>query len=248
MKNLGKVIMLLICGTAMAFSQNAAMNGKWKMINAKSTFLDYYSEMTLDIAVDKNNVEIVTKLGPKRRYEEKIAFTTDGKSTQIPITDGTFSTNIHMGLRLPLGSSKDVTASWVKDDLLKVVEKYEYYASQGRKKGEMTYLYQLSPEKDVLTCEMIRPTRTKGPATKFVFKRADANNAYIYKMAENWDINSKLPEQACWISIQGIVNETKPLLYFTFGPNYPFNCTDDLANYLVSRKNFSFTTLTSLEQ
>ncbi len=248
MKNFGLAIVLFVCGTAIGFSQNAAMGGKWKMINAKSSFLDYYQEMTLDIAVDNNTVEIITKLGPKRKFEEKIAFTTDGTSTHKEITDGTFATNIHMGLRLPLGSSKDVTAHWEKDGRLKVVEKYEYYASQGKKHGEMSFMYQLSPEKDLLTCEIFRPTRRKGPATKFVFKRADANNAYIYKMSEDWNINSKLPEQACWISIQGIVNETQPLLYFTFGPNYPFNCTDDLARYLVERKNFSFTTVNSLEQ
>jgi len=248
MKKLGMAIVLLLCGTTLALSQNTAMNGKWKMINAKSSFLDYYSEMTLDIAVDKDKAEIITKMGPKRKYEEKITFTTDGKNNRIEIVDGTFATNIHMGLRLPLGTPKDVTAKWENDGSLTVVEKYEYYASQGKKNGEMTMRYRLSPEKDLLTWEVIRPTRRKGPATKFVFKRADANNAFMYKMSENWDIHSKLPEQACWISIQGIVNETKPLLYFTFGPNYPFNCTDDLGRYLVERKNFSFTTLSSLEQ
>ncbi|HLP17534.1 MAG TPA: hypothetical protein VK470_14820, partial [Bacteroidota bacterium] len=248
MNTLRKALLLFVAGTAMAFSQHAAFNGTWKMISAKSSFLDYYQEMTLQIAVENNSASITTKLGPKRRYEEKMSFTTDGQPNHIDITDGTFATNIHMGLRLPLGSSKEVRAQWEGEHLLKVVENYDYFASQGKKHGQMTFLYQLSPEQDVLTCEILRSTRKKGPPIKFVFKRADANNAYIYKMTEDWDIHSKLPEQACWISIQGIVNETKPLLYFTFGPNYPFNQTDDLARYLVSRKNFTFTNLGSLEQ
>ena len=91
-----------------------------------------------------------------------------------------------------------------------------------------------------------RPTRLRDSVIKFVFKRFDANNAYIVKMADDWDINAKLPEQACWISIQGVVNEKKPALYFTFGNEYPFNYTADLANYLDSVRNFSFTKLTTL--
>ncbi len=248
MKNLVKALALLLFGTVMAFSQNADMNGKWKMINKKSSFLDYYQDMTLEITVNKNNSVIITKMGPKRKYEERLAFTTDRKINQIEIKDGTFSTNIHMGLRLPVGAKKEIIANWEKDNSLKVVEKYDYFASQGKKQGEMTFIYQLSPNKDLLTCTIIRPTRQKDPGTKFVFKRYDDNNAYLFKMADDWDINSKLPEQACWISMQGVVNEKKPLLYFTFGPQYPFNYTEDLANYLENQKNFSFTKLTSLEQ
>lgn len=248
MKKFIKTMMLLLFLAAIAFSQNADLNGKWKMINKKSSFLDYYSEMTLDIAINKNDAVIITKMGPKRKYEEKLVFTTDGKITLNEIKDGTFSTNIHMGLRWPVGAKKSVQANWQPDKSLKVVHHYDCYASQGKKQGDMTFIYQLSPNKDLLTCEMIRSTRQKGPETKFVFKRADDNNAYLFKMADDWDIRSKLPEHACWISLQGIVNETKPLLYFTFGPEYPFNYTEDLANYLETEKNYSFTKLVSLEQ
>jgi hypothetical protein len=201
-----------------AFSQNTDMNGRWKMINTKGSFLDYYQDMRLEIAVNKKDAVIVTKMGPKRKYKEKLAFTTDGKINQIQIEDGTFATNIHMGLRLPLGAKKQVTANWEKDKSLKVVEKYDFFASQGKKQGKMTYIYRLSPNKDLLTCQIIRSTRKKRPETKFVFKRYEDNNAYLCQMVDDWDIYSKLPEKACWISIQGIVNEKKPLLYFTFGP------------------------------
>ncbi len=248
MKQINRTFVLVLSLMAAVFSQNADMNGKWTMIRSKSTFLDYYSEMTVELAIAKNSAMIVTKMGPKRKYEEKMAFTTDGKSNFIEIKDGTFSTNIHMGLRLPVGSKKEVVATWEKNQVLKVVERFDYFASQGKKRGEMTYTYELSPEKDILICRIMRPTRQKGPETKYVFKRAEANNAYVYRMADDWDIHSKLPEQACWISIQGVVNETKPLLYLTFSTDYPFNYTEDLANFLEAQKNFTFTKLTSLEQ
>ena len=248
MKNFRNTAWLLLFGTVMAFCQNIDMNGKWKMINKKSSFLDYYQEMTLEITVNKNKATIITKMGPKRKFEETLTFTTDGKANPWEIKDGTFSTNIHMGVRLPVGAKKEIRATWESDRSLKVVETYDYFASQGKKQGEMTRIYQLSPYKDLLTCWITRPTRQKEPEMKFVFKRYDDNNAYLVKMAEDWDIFSKLPEQACWISLQGVVNEKKPLLYLTFGPNYPFNYTEDLANYLETEKNFSFTKLNSLEQ
>ena len=248
MKKFIQILLLIFFGAVITYSQNTGLNGKWKMINSKSSFLDYYSEMTLEIAANKNETSIITKMGPKRKYEEKIVFSTDGKSNKLDIIDGTFSTNIHMGLRLPLGQKREITANWEKENLLRVVQKYELLSSQGKKKNEEISLYELSPNKDILKWTIIRSSRKKGPETKFVFKRDEDNNAYIYKMADDWQINSKLPEQACLISIQGIVNEKKPNLYFTFGPEYPFNYTEDLANYMANQKNFSFTKLYSLEQ
>lgn len=237
----------LSCVT-MTFSQNTNMNGKWEIIRNKSSFLDYYQELTLEINVNKNETEIITRMGPKRKYEEKLVFTTDGKINSSEIKDGTFSTNIHMGVRLPTGSKKGIIANWEKDQSLKIVEKYDYFASQGKKQGEMIYHYQYSPDKDLLTCTIIRTTRQKNSNLKFVFKRYNHNNAYLFKMADDWEINSLLPEQACWISIQGVVNEKKPQLYFTFGKDYPFNYTEDLAKFLETGKNFSFTKLTKLEE
>jgi len=248
MKYLVTAITLWLSGIMITFSQNADMNGRWKMIKNKSSFLDYYQEMTLDITINKNEVVLITRMGPKRKYEEKLTFTTDGKINSAEIKDGTFSTNIHMGVRLPVGSKKEVMANWEKDQSLKVVEKYDYFASQGKKYGEMIYQYRLSPDKDLLTCTIIRSTRQNDTAIKFVFKRCDDNNAYLFNMGGDWDILSGLPEKACWISMQGVVNEKRPALYFTFGPGYPFNYTEDLAGYLETEKNFSFTRLTALEQ
>ena len=248
MKHLITAGMLWLFFTIGAISQNTGMNGRWKMIGNKSSFLDYYKEMTLEITVTKKETAIMTKLGPKRKYEETLVFTTDGMLNEVEIRDGTFSTNIHMGIRLPVGSKKQLTAGWEKDSSLKVVEKYQYYASQGKQQGEMTYTYKLSPAKDLLTCTITRPTRLKEPYMKFVFKRFEENNAYVFNMSDNWDINARLPEQACWISVQGVVNQHKPQLYLSFQKGYPFNYTQELAAYLDTVRNFSFTRLSGLEQ
>ena len=56
-----------------------------------------------------------------------------------------------MGLRLPVGTKKEVIANWQKDSSLMVVETYDYYASQGEKQGKMIYHYQLSTDTSLLT-------------------------------------------------------------------------------------------------
>lgn len=145
MKKISYALMLLLFFATVAFSQNSALNGKWKLINAKSSFLDYYREMTLEFSVGKSETSIITKMGPKRRYEEKLVLKTDGKANSIEIADGTFADNIHMGLRLPLGKKKEVKAVWEKDNSLNVNEKYDLFASQGVKKSEVTYSFELSP-------------------------------------------------------------------------------------------------------
>jgi hypothetical protein len=248
MKKIGQILLLVIFSASLIFSQNNSFSGKWKIINNKSSFLDYYREMTLEFTVNKNDVVIITKMGPKRIYEEKLSLKTDGKPNMVEILDGTFSTNIHLGLRLPLGEKKAVTATWEKDNSLKVYEKYNLFASQGIKKNETSYSYELSPNKDLLTLKIKRNSRKKGPETKLVFKRFEDNNAYVMKMEDDWNINSKLPEQACMISIQGIVNEKKPNLYFVYGPKWQFNYTEDLYGYLENGRDFSFTKLNSLEE
>lgn len=287
MKYLCTTIALCFSFALITFSQNPEMNGKWKMVKDKSSFLDYYQQLTLEVTVNNNETVIITRMGPKKKYEEKLTFTTDGMINHCEIKDGTFSTNIHMGIRLPVGSKKEVIAHWEGDQSLNVVEKYEYYASQGKKRGEMSYHYQYSTDQNLLICTITRPTRPKDQDIKFVFERFEVrnindnkkpsnskntvnnntnnktgndtdnitntnsntkNSAYLFKMADDWDIHSALPEQACWISLQGVVNEKKPQLYFTFGPDYPFNYTEDLAGYLETDKNFSFTKLTTLEE
>jgi hypothetical protein len=98
-----------------------------------------------------------------------------------------------------------------------------------------------------MTCKIQRDSRKGDIQPTYVFKKADYNNAYVYQMADDWDIYSKLPEQACLISIQGIVNENKPNLYFKYGPNFPFNYTEELCTYLESQRYFTFARINSLE-
>lgn len=248
MKRIILTLVSLTLLTVSAFGQKPAFNGKWKLIPAKSSTLDYYRGATLEFAVNGDEVALTTWQGPKRVYEETLMLNTTGRPQQVEIRDGSFASNLFMGLKLPVGGTKEVVAGWEADGALRVVERFEAATSQGTRRLEMTRRYELSEHKGLLTCVVTRNTRKSGPEVRYVYKRFDADNAYEMALVDDWEIGSKLPEQACLISVQGIVNAGAPRLYFTFGPAYPFNYTRELRDYLEQERNFTFTKLHSAEE
>jgi hypothetical protein len=239
------LVMTLLAGWVSA--QDAAFNGKWTLLKHKSSDFDYFREVTIEFAVSPAETVLTTRQGPRRPYEDRLVVRTDGRPQAVEIQDGTFATNLFMGLKLPVGGKKEVTATWVDQRQLRIEESFDAQVSQGTKRLKMTRLYELDAKSGLLTCRLTRSSRRTGPEVVYVYKRADADNAFYMKLADDWDIGSKLPEQACLISLQGIVNANSPRLYFTFGPEYPFNYTEDLRAWLESRRNFTFTQLGTLE-
>jgi hypothetical protein len=231
-----------------AGGQESGFNGKWKLIKAQSSDLDYFREATLDFTVAPGEVTLTTWRGPKRPVTETISLKTDGQPQPVPVTEETFADNFFMAVKLPVGHPREVTARWEQGNVLKVTERCPATTSQGTVDLLVTRSYELSANQDLLTCRLSRNTRQTGPELVFVYKRADANNAYVMQLTDDWKINSALPEQACLISVQGIVNQKAPLLYFTFGPAYPFNHTAETMQYLEESRHFTFTPLATLDE
>lgn len=248
MNHIIKAMLLLCLASTSLLAQATAFDGKWKLIRERSSDIDYYQSMNVEFSIQNDRVSMVRESGPRRRHVERMTVKAGGSVTRVTIDDPTFSTNLFMGLKLAPGGTKDVTAVLPDDSTLVVTETFDVLASQGNKRARVSERFALSDHGTVLTCVMERDFRKGAAALRLVFKRADQNNAYVYRMADDWDINSRLPDQACLISLQGIVNEQKPNLYFTFGPQFPFNYTEDLRNYLEREKHFTFTTINSLEQ
>ena len=248
MKRLAAIILFFCIVTPIPAPAGSPFDGTWKVIRERSSNIDYYQSLTTDLSVQKDRVTIVRTYGPRRGLVERMTVKPDGSVARVPIGDPTFATNLFMGLKLAEGMTKDVTVTFSGDTTLVLTETFDVLASQGTKRMRVTSRYRLSDHNTLLTCLIERDARTGHAALRFVFKRADQNNAYVYTMADDWEINGKLPEQACLISIQGIVNEQQPVLYFTFGPQFPFNYTEDLRSFLEQERHFTFTTMRSLEQ
>jgi hypothetical protein len=240
------VVLLLLC--AGVHAQDTAFQGKWKLVRDGSSNLDYFQYMTLELTLKPGLVTIVKEYGPKRKSAETMTLRTDGASNRVTVMDRTFMSNLYMGIKLPPNTVKDVRATWTRGNTLAVDESYAVAGSQGTKRVDVHHTYELSPDRTLLTWRLRRSTRAGGAALTYLLKRTDANNAFTYQMSDDWDIRSGLGEQACFISLQGIVNETQPRLYFVYGPGYAFNYTGELFRYLEKEKHFTFTKLASLEQ
>ena len=248
MKSLISTIVLSLAVLTGVSAQEMAFQGKWKLIKEGSSDLDYFQYITIQFTVKKDEVTVVKEFGPRRKSAETMVLKTNGTKNHVTVTDRTFMSNLYMCLKLPSPANKEVTATWAKANVLVIREHYNIAGSQGARQLEVDNTFELSSDKNLLTYRIKRSSRKVGPELKYVFKRADANNAYVYQMSDDWDIHSGLGKQACFISLQGIVNEVKPNLYFVYGPKYSFNYTGELFTYLEKQKHFSFTKLNSLEQ
>jgi len=248
MTSLFRIVVLSLVVITGLSAQELAFQGKWKLIKAGSSDLDYFQYMTIQFTVMQDEVTVVKEFGPKRKASETMVLKTNGGVNSVSVTDRTFMSSLYMGLKLPFRSRKEVTASWTKNNILAIRERYPVALSQGTKQLEVDNTFELSSDKTLLTYRIRRSSRRVGPDLVFVFKRADANNAYVYQMTDDWEIGSGLGRQACFIALQGIVNETNPQLYFIYGPRYSFNYTGELFNYLEKQRHFTFTKLSSLEQ
>ncbi len=248
MKSLICLITILLALFGTAGAQQMGFQGKWVLIKERSSNLDYFQTMTMQFTVGRDDITIVKNLGPRRPYSETMVLNTNGKTKTLTVTDRTFMSNLYMGVKLPPRATKKVTATWRGKDALIVDEQYSVAGSQGERPIDVHNVFELSSDKSLITYRIQRSTRKPGSELKYVFKRADANNAFVYQMSDDWDIHSGLGTQACLISLQGIVNEQTPNLYFIYGPKYAFNYTGELFKYLEEQRHFSFTRLSSLEQ
>jgi hypothetical protein len=248
MKRILAITFILSVAVTLLYSQDSPFNGQWTQMRDRGTYLDYFRSFVVEFSIRNNELLIKRSFGPKRPHQDQMTLKTGGTVNEVKITDPTIPTTLFQALQYPVGKTKKVTAELKNGGALVITEQYDVLSSQGSKPAIVRYVYGLTDDKNIMTCRIERNSRTGDDAVTLWFKKAGYNNAYVYQMADDWDIFSKLPEQACLISIQGIVNENKPSLYFLYGPQFPFNYTEDLYTYLEKKRNFTFTRLGSLEQ
>lgn len=233
--------------SAFALAQESPFNGKWHLIKDKSTDIDKYQSILLDIKVSKNEITLYQEWGRKKNFIEKMTLKTDGKPQKIKFNDRIFQTNLYMAVKTPIGEFKEVTAK-LEGKKLTINEKYIVKVSQGTKDINVSHVYELSDKDNIMTYKVMRDSREGLSEIKYTLKRDGYHNAYVMRMTDNWEIDGKLPEQACLITLQGIVNESKENLYFIYGEQWDFKFTPTFFDYMKEKKHYTFTQLNTLEQ
>jgi hypothetical protein len=224
-------------------------SGKWTLVPEKSTEIDLYATLSLEIQRNASTVTIIQTWGSGRSFTDTLRLKTDGSVNQLPVRDRVWPTNVFMGISMQKGASEQVQAGWEKGGmLLKVQRSYTVLASQGKERISSVETYQLSDDRETLTLKINRSTRETGPEVAYVLKRSGTKEAYFMKLGDNWEIGGKLPEQAFLISLQGVVNTDAPRLYFLYPDDWPFTYPRSVFEFYKNQRDYTFTELRTSEE
>lgn len=226
----------------------AGIDGEWKLLPEKSSEIALYTTVALKITLTENNVTIQQTWGGGRAFRDTVTLPVDGKKHTLTVRDRVWPTNVFMGVRLKPGSTRELAARWEKKgEVLVVTETYPLLVSQGERTLTTEHRFTLTENGTQLQWQQVRATRPAGAMPTYTFTRADARQAYMMKLADNWAIDGKLPVQAMLISLQGIANSGGPRLYFVYPEKWDFLFTPSVLEFYKTRHHYAFTELTTPE-
>lgn len=235
------IVAILALIPALVYPQaNEKFGGEWELLKEKSTEIDLWSTLSLDITVNGSDVTIIHQWGKGRSHSDTLDLETGGKANKIPIGHRVWPTNVFMGIEMPIGKLRKIKAYWEKDgSVLRLEQTYPVRGSQGDRKISSTHTYRYSPPQNTIIYTIERDTRENEPPLRYEFKRKGTRYAYYMRPADNWSIDGKLPENAFLISLQGVANTRGPRLYFIY-PNWPFTYTPHVFDFYNDEKNYTF--------
>ncbi len=222
--------------------------GTWKLIPDSSSQLLLYRTVSLNIESEGNHVKIIRTWGTRFAKVDSLYLSTYGRVNLVPVDNRVWPTDVFMGVSMIPGSKDRVTANWVqKGRSLNVDETYPVLVSQGRTEVTNHTSFQLSEDGLTLTMTIRRDTRPGQPLS-YVFARSGTHHAYYMTLADNWEINGLLPQNALLISLQGLANTGQANLYFIYPKDWDFRFTPGVFNFYENKLGYNFTQLRTTEQ
>jgi hypothetical protein len=221
-----------------------AFNGTWEMVPHKSTDIDLYGTLGVEIRQSGKKVTVINTWGKGRSFRDSIPVTVDADPARIPVTNRVFPTNVFMGVMMPVGTERHIGASWEnRGTTLKLHEQFKLRGSQGIIDAEADHFYTLADDRETITYTLKRSTRMSGPDVRYVLKREGTSNAYVMKLDDMWDVSGRLYVNAFLISLQGLANLDGPHLYFVYPEKWDFLYTPSVLDYYKEKRNYTFTEL-----
>ena len=235
---------------AVSFSQDKlAFSGRWILIPEKSSEIGLYSTLSIEIRQTNTSVTIIQIWGTSRFFKDSVTLKTGGGVNTVPVRNRVWPTNVFMGLSMPVGGARELTATWEgKGERLNVEERSTLRGSQGGASVSSSHIYELSSGGELLTYRVLRSTRKTGPEVRYIFKRAGTKEAYFMRIEDDWDIHGKLSTQAFLISLQGLANTDAPRLYFIYPQDWPFTYTASVFDFYREKRNYTFREIQSPDE
>ncbi len=234
---------------ARAADTTPRLDGRWTLVTEKSSRVELYDTVALEISTPGNDVTIVQTWGTGAlALPVKYDLQTGGADNVVPVTNRVWPTNAFMGVSMDTKVPQHVTAQWSADHRSLTLERrYTVLASQGPRELQSRDTYSVSPYGDELTLTVARPVREGDPYT-YVFKPAGTKEAWMMQLKDNWDVAGGLDENALLISLQGLANTDAPRLYFLYPEKWEFRFTPGVYDFYRQKLDYTFTPLTTVEQ
>ncbi|HEY6082470.1 MAG TPA: GxGYxYP domain-containing protein, partial [Chitinophagaceae bacterium] len=223
------------------------MAGNWQLIPGKSDSGAFYHTISLHIQEARGRLELVQKWGDHFSFTDSMNLPDNGKVAMIRVDSRIWPYQVFMGVSMIPGSEKKVTAEWLNDKkTLKVDETYPVLVSQGKVEIHGSRVYTLSEDGEKLTMDVQRDSRLPAHLT-YVFRRAAVNHAYSMKLSDHWEVDGLLSDNAFLLSLQGIVNDSIPRLYFVYPPDYDYRFTPHMLDFYQDHLGYSFTEISTMK-
>jgi hypothetical protein len=222
--------------------------GNWVMIPEQSSSVDVFGTVGLTFHDSTpESVTVTERWGARRFQEDILELKTGGEVNRVQIDHKVFPSNVFMGLRREVGAHRQIVANWVDGFTgLEIEETCPVISQQGKRDLRFISSLRMNAAGTILTWTLQRPTRPADQPIVYTLKREGYRDAFVMDMSDNWFIDGDLPEQAALITLQGVVNEEAPLLYFIYGPEWDYRFTDEIFDFYKARKQFTFRKLRDL--
>lgn len=234
-------IMTLLLVTSAFARQDMTLYGSWELVPPKSSDIDHFRTLRIDIRSVGNQVAISQIWISRVHVKDSLVLIPGGKPVTVPVGRWVFPHNVFMGLRMVEGEQRTISAQWErKGTTLRVEDRFNVQVSQGKTPLSVVHRYELSPEKEVLVYSVKRSTRRSGPEVKYLLKRLGTREAFVLRMEDNWEIEGKLPVNAMLISLQGIANKSAPNVYALYQDDWPFTYVNSVFDFYKDRRYYTF--------
>lgn len=236
------VLLLFISLVSSSYSQqDTTLFGSWEVVPQKSTDIDHFRSLRVEIRQHGNNVTLVRRWISRVTVTDSLSLVPGGKPEKLKVENWVFPSNVFMGLRMVEGEDRIITARWESEGTsLLLEEQFNVFGSQGKTAVTALHRFALSPEKEVLLYTVHRSTRKTGPENRYVLKRAGTREAYVMRMKDNWEIDGDLPVNAMLISLQGLANKSGPNVYALYQEDWPFTYVHSVFDFYKDRRYYTF--------
>ena len=124
------LIPLLIVNPRTVSAETKGLDGKWEMVKEKSTDIDLYGTLAVEIRTQGSNLTLIRTWGSGRSYRDSVTLPAGGTAVSLPVTNRVFPSNVFMGFMMPVGTVREIKAFRDGDREIRLEERFRLRGSQ----------------------------------------------------------------------------------------------------------------------